>query len=64
MKKEGRIGDVGVEGETHAEAMCVDREGVKEWDSWALRSKGLGRQAGSIGGVKRSDETRDAGPRA
>ena len=39
-------------------------EGSEEWDGGVSGSKGPGRQAGSVGGVRRSEGTEDAGPRA
>ena len=41
------------------EGECGRRGGVG-WQ--VVRSKGPGREAGSIGGVRRSEETEDAGP--
>ena len=52
------------DGETHTEGMSGEGEGSEEWDGGVSRSKGPGRQAGSVGGVRRSEGTEDAGPRA
>ena len=61
-KKGERKEDAG--GETHMEGMRGEGEGAQAWDGGVSRSKGPGRQAGSVGGVRRSEETEDAGPRA
>ena len=56
-RKEGKAS----EEKTHTEGMCGG--GALAWDGGVSRPKGPGRQAGSIGGVRWLDETRNAGPR-
>ena len=46
-------------GETHTEGMRGEGEGAQAWDSGISQSKGPGRLAGNVGGVRRSDETKD-----
>ena len=62
VKRKRRKEDAG--GETQTEGMLGKGEGAQPWDGVVSRSREPGRQAGSVGGVRRSHVTKDAGPRA